>query len=112
MNKSTLAIKLSSRAVAALLTLALVAVGTVEWKALLAKERRENPPRLLDLAYCTKCHSDAKMLKKMRIKEGSSHFLFNDSPGKPASCPAQQQTGKGSQVGASQWMQQTRGTAR
>jgi len=68
---------LSPGAVALTLTLAIAATSAVEVYALRAKERAENPPQRIDAAYCTKCHSDAKSLAKMRLKEGSSHFLFN-----------------------------------
>jgi hypothetical protein len=68
---------LSPAAVALTLTLAVAATSTVEVYALRAKERAENPPQRIDAAYCTKCHSDAKSLAKMRLKEGKSHLLFN-----------------------------------
>jgi hypothetical protein len=68
---------LSPGAAALTLSLAVAAVAGAEVFALRAKERAENPPRRIDASYCTNCHKDAAGLKKLRLKEGGSGFLFN-----------------------------------
>jgi hypothetical protein len=68
---------LSPRTVALTLTVAVALTAAAEVSALRAKERADNPPQRIDAAYCTKCHTDAKSLAKLRRKEGGSHFLFN-----------------------------------
>ena len=69
--------KISSGAAFILVTLVLLASGAIESSVLSAREQAENPPRIIDRAYCTKCHSDAGMLRKMQAKEGSGHFIFH-----------------------------------
>lgn len=81
--------KISSGAAFILVTLALLASGAIESSVLSAREQTENPPRVIDRAYCTKCHSDATVLSKMQAKEGRGHFIFHQA-GKatlPVACP-------------------------
>ena len=79
---------LSSGSAILCLVIAVAAASVIESAALSAKERADNPPRLIDKAYCTKCHADARMLKKMKDKEGDSRFLFTRSDQKPlTACP-------------------------
>jgi hypothetical protein len=61
----------------------------IEWRAVSATDP---PPRTIDRAYCIRCHSDAAMMRKMRLKEGGAGFLFRDKTGPwasadPAACP-------------------------
>ncbi len=63
--------------VAISLTTICVVVGVVEVKALEAKEHADNPPKVVDAAYCLKCHNTPKGLKELRMKEGTAGFLFN-----------------------------------
>jgi hypothetical protein len=64
-----------------LIAVAVALVGAGEWCALLARERRDYPVQILDVAYCTKCHPDSYMQNRMRLKEGSCRFIYHD--GKP-----------------------------
>ncbi|MDX1933199.1 MAG: hypothetical protein SFU56_11380 [Capsulimonadales bacterium] len=59
------------------LTLAAVVIGVVEVKVLEAREQAENPPQVIDTAYCVRCHSTPEDLARLRRKEGNSGFLFN-----------------------------------
>ncbi len=90
-----------------LLIMVIVIVGVFEWKSVLAKENRENPKRVIDMAYCTKCHSDEKMLKRMKYKEGSTHFLFND---KSVGCPVKSTDVKKYDAAVSQFKRSTPST--
>jgi len=71
--------KISSGAAFILVTLVLLASGAIESSVLSAREQAENPPRVIDRAYCTKCHSDASVLNKMQAKEGRGHFIFHQA---------------------------------
>lgn len=64
-------------AVIVILSLVPVLVGAVEWKTLPLKAPPQPPPVKISRAYCTRCHSDAGMLRRMRAKEGPTHVLFH-----------------------------------
>ncbi len=82
MNSKRFNPKLSPFVAAPVVIAALAVACTMEWSLVQAKERRDNPVRVIDLAYCTKCHSDEKMLKRMQSKEGGTHFLFPEKASK------------------------------
>ncbi len=99
----------SPRVAAAILAGAIIITCTVEWKSLLAKERRDNPVRVLTLASCTKCHSDAKTIAKMKWKEGDTHFLFDDKTTafKPGVCPVKTSDRQGYDPAVASWLKQS-----
>ncbi len=64
---------------AGIIGIALVVVGGLEWSALNAKDRHDHPLITMSKAKCLSCHSDARMIAKMKEKEGdSTHSLFAD----------------------------------
>jgi hypothetical protein len=66
-------------AAASLIGVAAALVGGFEWTALRAKEARDYPVQNLNWAYCTRCHSDAFMIERMKYKEGACSFIFHDT---------------------------------
>lgn len=66
----------------------ILVTAAVESKTLAAKDHSEHAARKIDMAYCTKCHSDSAMLAKMKRKEGNAHFLFNGDDPIPVECAA------------------------
>lgn len=63
--------------VIAILAIVPLLVGAVEWKTQVLKSNDVPRGVTVNRAYCLKCHSDAKMLKRMRFKEGGARLLFN-----------------------------------
>ncbi len=71
--------ELPSHIAAMIVVLALTVIGLFEWNVLRSTARPEHATVTLTKAECTRCHSDADMLAKMKDKEqGSSHPLFAD----------------------------------
>ena len=77
MARVTIRSKLSIRTSALVVVSFCLVVATIEIHAVRAKELAANPPRRMDAAYCVKCHSDAKTIRTMRMKEDGANFLFN-----------------------------------
>src|SRR5690348_17017620 len=75
--KETINRKLSMHTSAIAVLSACLIVGTVELRALRAKEPGIDPARKLNAAECVRCHSDPKSINVMRLKEDGANYLFN-----------------------------------
>jgi hypothetical protein len=77
MPKKTINTQLSFRTSALVLTTACLIIGAVELQGLKAKEPVMDTAHPVDAAFCVKCHSDEKTIRRMRMKEGGTNELFN-----------------------------------
>ena len=69
--------RLSFRSSALVLLSVLLIAGTVELKALKAREPSASTPKKFSSGECIRCHSDQKTIDLMRMKEDGTGFLFN-----------------------------------
>src|SRR5438105_1032841 len=77
MLKKTFNSRLSFRSSALVLLSSLLIAGTVELKALKAREPSAGAPKKFSSGECIRCHSDQKTIDVMRMKEDGTGFLFN-----------------------------------
>jgi hypothetical protein len=72
MNRS-----ITPRVAVIIILCAILIVAGVEIQALKSSERRGTHEMAVTAANCLKCHSDAKMIKRMWLKEDGVGPLFN-----------------------------------
>lgn len=51
-------------------------VGTIELRALNAKDPTAHPAPSMNSVECVRCHSDPKSINTMRLKEDGANYLF------------------------------------
>jgi nitrate/TMAO reductase-like tetraheme cytochrome c subunit len=78
-----------SQVAALLVATTLGVAGYLEWRAFNARDRRDHGPKTMTAQMCQSCHSDAKMLARMKEKQGAHNTAPVYLPLSPSACPRQ-----------------------